>query len=179
MSDINEAPKDAKAQAKADKAYKKASRPWFKKKRFWLLGILVLGGISSAVSGGGGDSSSTGGSSKVVAESPAAEAEAPAVEVTAAKLLSDLEANALAAKTDWDGKKVTITGKLDNIDASGDYFSLTGDSEFSFINVQVYIDDNLVPTVSAFTKGQSVTVTGEISDVGEVLGYSVKAISIP
>ena len=177
MSDTNEAPKDAKAQAKADKAYKKASRPWFKKKRFWLLGILVLGGISSAVSGG--DSSSTGGSSKVVAESPAAEAEAPAVEVTAAKLLSDLEANALAAKTDWDGKKVTITGKLDNIDASGDYFSLTGDSEFSFINVQVYIDDNLVPTVSAFTKGQSVTVTGEISDVGEVLGYSVKAISIP
>ncbi len=177
MSDTNEAPKDAKAQAKADKAYKKASRPWFKKKRFWLLGILVLGGISSAVSGGGGDSSSTGGSSKVVAESPAAEA--PAVEVTAAKLLSDLEANALAAKTDWNGKKVTITGKLDNIDASGDYFSLRGDNEYSFINVQVYIDDSLVPAVSAFTKGQSVTVTGEISDVGELLGYSVKAKSIP
>ncbi|GAP57366.1 hypothetical protein AHiyo1_02070 [Arthrobacter sp. Hiyo1] len=33
---------NAKAQAAADKAYRKASRPWFKKKRFILLMILVV-----------------------------------------------------------------------------------------------------------------------------------------
>ncbi len=32
--------KDAKAEAKAAKAKAKALRPWFKKKRFWLIGII-------------------------------------------------------------------------------------------------------------------------------------------
>jgi len=179
MSQDNEPLKDAKAQLKADKAYKKASRPWFKKKRFWLFGIIVIMALSQALNGGGGNSSSNSESTKVEADSPAAETEVQAVAVTAAKLLSDLEANALAAKTEWNGKKVTITGKLNNIDASGDYFSLRGDNEYSFTNVQVYIDDSLIAAVSAFKKGQSVTVTGEISDVGEIMGYSVKAKSIP
>jgi hypothetical protein len=37
----------------------------------------------------------------------------------------------------------------------------------------------LVATVSAFKKGQMVTVTGTVTDVGEILGYSIEAISIP
>jgi single-stranded DNA-binding protein len=102
-----------------------------------------------------------------------------AVAVTAEQLLSELEANALAAKNTWNDKKVVITGTLDNIDASGKYFSLRGDAEITFINVQIYIDDSFTSVVSSFKKGQSVTVTGEITDVGELLGYSVKAISIP
>lgn len=53
-------PKDAKAQAKAAKAYTKASRPWFKKKRFILLiAIVLIIAISQAV-GGGGDAETTG-----------------------------------------------------------------------------------------------------------------------
>lgn len=171
MSETNEAPKNDKAQAKADKAYAKASRPWFKKKRFWILGIVAIA-IATQSMGGGGSSSSTESSDEVVAT-------APAVEVTADQLLSELENNALSAKNNWDNKKVIITGTLDNIDASGDYFSLRGNNEFSFINVQVYIDDSFIDTVSAFKKGQTVTVTGEITDVGEIMGYSVDAVSIP
>jgi hypothetical protein len=67
-------PKSAKAQAKAEKAYRKASRPWFKKKRFILLAVVVLiilivvistsgGGNSSSSSSSGGGSASGGGSS--------------------------------------------------------------------------------------------------------------------
>ena len=119
MSQSNELPNDAKAQAKADKAYKKAMRPQFKKKRFWLLGLFALGVISNALNGGGGGTASNAGSSQVEAvapeaktEAPAAEPEAPVVEVTAGQLLSELEENALAAKRDWDGKRVTLTGKL-------------------------------------------------------------------
>ncbi len=112
-------------------------------------------------------------------EAPAAEPEAPVVEVTAGQLLSELEENALAAKRDWDGKRVTLTGKLRNIDSSGSYFTISGDAEFSIISVQVYIDESLVEAVSAFKKGQTVTVTGEITDVGEIMGYSVTAQSIP
>jgi hypothetical protein len=53
-------PKDAKARAKAEKAYQKASRPWFKKKRFiLLLVVLVVVVIAIATSGSDGSSSSS------------------------------------------------------------------------------------------------------------------------
>lgn len=58
--------KSAKAQAKAEKAYKKASRPFYKKKRFILLAIIALIVIIAiATTAGGSDSSSSsdGGSS--------------------------------------------------------------------------------------------------------------------
>jgi ribosomal protein S1 len=173
MSSNSDSSKDSKAQAKADKAFKKASRPWFKKKRFWAIAIIAIFAIGNAVSGGGSSSTSSN------QESASTETEVAAVAVTAEQLLSELEANALAAKNTWNDKKVVITGTLDNIDASGKYFSLRGDAEITFINVQIYIDDSFMSAVSAFKKGQSVTVTGEITDVGELLGYSVKAISIP
>jgi hypothetical protein len=173
MSEVNENPKDAKAQAKADKAYKKASRPWFKKKRFWLIGVIAIVLIMQQAGGGSSDSSNS--SSETSAEATPV----PAVKVTAEQLLSELEGNALAAKNTWEDQRVTITGTLNNIDASGDYFSLRGNNEFSFINIQVYIDESFIDAVSAFTKGQKVTVTGKITGVGEILGYSVDAESIP
>lgn len=57
--------KSAKAQAKAEKAYAKASRPFYKKKRFILLAVIALIVIIviAANSGGGGSSSSSSSSS--------------------------------------------------------------------------------------------------------------------
>ncbi|HTF50636.1 MAG TPA: DUF4352 domain-containing protein [Pseudonocardia sp.] len=52
-------PRDAKARAKAEKAYQKAQRPWFKKKRFIIPLALVLLFIIIGVSGGGGDTKPT------------------------------------------------------------------------------------------------------------------------
>ena len=48
-----DAEKQAKAEAIAAKAKEKALRPWFKKKRFWALGIIGLIIIGSATSQGG------------------------------------------------------------------------------------------------------------------------------
>jgi len=42
-----------KADAKAAKAYAKATRPWFKKKRWWLAGAVIVAIGASATSGGG------------------------------------------------------------------------------------------------------------------------------
>jgi hypothetical protein len=159
MSEANEAPKDA-------------TRPWFKKKRFWAIGVVVL---VIAMQAGGGSSDSNNSATDTTTKAPAE----PATEVTAQKLITDLEGNALNAKTTWEDKRVKITGIVYNIDASGDYFSLRGDDEFSFTNVTVNIDESLVGAVSAFTIGQEVTVTGKITGVGEILGYSVDAESIP
>jgi hypothetical protein len=158
MSEANNAPKDAQ-------------RPWFKKKRFWAIGVVVL---VIAMQAGGGSSDSDNSATDTATQAPAE----PATPVTAKQLLSELEENPLGAKTSWDGKLVTITGIVDNIDASGDYFSLSA-GELTFIGIMVYIDDSFVDAVSAFKKGQEVTVTGTISDVGELMGYSVDAVSIP
>ena len=48
--------RDAKAQAKASKAYAKAQRPFYKKKRYWLLAAIILIVIIVVASGSGGAS---------------------------------------------------------------------------------------------------------------------------
>lgn len=71
----------AKAQAKADKAYKKAMRPWFKKKRVILpLALVAIIGIATAANGGNDTETVANGSSTVSTEQkaeakPAAEKE--------------------------------------------------------------------------------------------------------
>lgn len=108
---------------------------------------------------------------QAVQEAPADE---PAMAVTAQAMLDDLEANALAASAKYMDTRVTVTGKLDNIDASGNYFSLTGTDEFTFItDITVDIDESHHETVSGFTMGQDVTVTGTVTGVGEIMGYSI------
>lgn len=68
---------DAKARAAADKAYKKANRPWFKKKRFILGLILLLIIVISAATSGGDDSDSASDTAAAPAEGAPAE-KAPA-----------------------------------------------------------------------------------------------------
>lgn len=81
-------PRSAKAQAAADKAYKKASRPWFKKKRFILpLLFILLIILISALSGGGDDSDNANNSTPATSSSaeaaPTQEEAAPAEEEAA------------------------------------------------------------------------------------------------
>jgi hypothetical protein len=54
-----DSPRNAKAELKAAKAYAKAERPWYKKKRYIALGFLGLIVVISVAAGGGGDSSKT------------------------------------------------------------------------------------------------------------------------
>jgi hypothetical protein len=168
---------DPKAQAKADKAYAKATRPWFKKKRFIALGAVVLLVVFNAATGGGGSEGGTTDTPAAAESAPAAVEEA-ALEVTAQKMIEDLEGNALNAAQTYEGKRVIVTGKVGNIDASGDYFSLEGTADFSLTFVQIYINDDQVATVSGYTKGQDVTVTGKVTNVGEIIGYSIDAESL-
>lgn len=72
--------KDAKAHAKADRAYRKASRPWFKKKRFWLLGLLILIILIFALSQGGGDDKGGSPSNETSSGAPSSAAESAAPE---------------------------------------------------------------------------------------------------
>ncbi|MBP3043715.1 DUF4352 domain-containing protein [Arthrobacter jiangjiafuii] len=71
---------DSKARAAADKAYTKASRPWFKKKRF-ILALIVLLIIVISVATGGDDSDSAADTTTTpgtAGQAPAGESAAPA-----------------------------------------------------------------------------------------------------
>lgn len=165
--------KSAKAQAKGEKAYRKANRPWYKKKRFILLAaIAAIILIVIATSGGEEETPSGAGSD------PASPAE-PATMVSAQEMIGVLEGNALNAKNTYEGKRVTVSGFVGNIDASGDYFALDPEPDaFILTGIQVQTSEEFLDQVSSFSEGQAVTVTGTITDVGEVMGYSLEAETI-
>lgn len=175
--------KDAKAQAAAAKAYSKSQRSWFAKHKILsaLGALIMLGVIISVASGGGGsgsDSAKTGSSAtaSTSADTPPAK---PALVVSARELIAVLAGNALKAKNTYEDKQVTVAGYVGNIDASGKYFSLDpAPDAVVFAGVQVQTGDKFKDQLANLSKGQAVTVTGKITNVGEVLGYSLKAETI-
>lgn len=90
-------------------------------------------------------------------------------------LCTDLDENALNAQKKYKGQYVEITGKLSNIDSDGNYFSLDRtDKVFTFLDVQCYIrNDEQLDTLASYKIGDKITVRGKISDVGEIMGYSL------
>ena len=139
-----------------------------------ILAVIVLIAIVTNISGG--DSSTEGASGSTSASSAPA---APEMDVTAETMLTDLENNALKAETTYKGKVVKVTGYVSNIDAQGNYFSVEGDpGKFRLVSVKANINPGLKAQVAEFSMGDQVTFTGTVTDVGEILGYSVKVSEI-
>lgn len=176
---------DPKAQAKADKAYAKAMRPWYKKKRFIIpLAVIVLAIAGSALGGGGDDVSSANDdptSSSVEPsgseEKDTSKKEAPkekkveVVQVSAGDLLKEFEGNELAADSKYKGKRLQVTGVVEKIDT--DLFDDSkyilqigsgGDFEITFVNCHDIDTDSL----STVNKGDDVTVVGDFDDGGDL-----------
>ena len=111
-------------------------------------------------------------------ESDQSQTTQPDIEYTSysvADMIADLNANALNASEKYKDQYVEITGKLRNIDSDGKYISLDPDNdEFNLIGIQCNIkDDTQKNKVSGMGIGDSVTLKGKITSVGEVLGYSL------
>jgi hypothetical protein len=181
--------KDAKAQAAAAKAYSKSQRSWFARhKILTALGAFILLAIVISVASGGGagdDTVTADNSSSDSADAPAADAPEepapaePAIVVSAQEMISVLEGNALNAKNTYEGKRVTVSGFVGSIDASGDYFALDPEPDaFILTGVQVQTSEQFLNQIASFTEGQAVTVTGTVTNVGEVMGYSLEAETI-
>lgn len=144
----------------------------------WIvIGVIVIA-IISAVSGGddeGKKTASTGGKQE--------EKQEQAIEYmpcTASEMMQTLESNALKAESTYQDKYVELTGRLGNIDSDGKYISiLPADDEWAIIGIQCYIqNDDQKSQVAEMTVGDTVTLKGQITDVGEVLGYSLDIDSI-
>lgn len=90
-------------------------------------------------------------------------------------LLDELDANALRAKQTYNGKYIEFSGKLTNIDSSGDYISVSpSNDEWSFDTIHCSVtDQSQLDVISRMNIDDTVTIRGEVTDVGEVLGYFV------
>lgn len=112
--------------------------------------------------------------SETVVETP--ESEEVVIEyqkVSAETLLTTLEENALRAENTYQDAYVEITGELSVIDSDGSYIGID-DGSFTIINISCYVtDESQLNTILEMNIGDTVIVKGQVTDVGELLGYFV------
>lgn len=149
----------------------------------WVILIILVGAIIGAVAGE--SDSESGGNATTTTSSTTSEQkkeEATPIEYTSVSvndMMDALNNNAMGASDKYKGKYLEITGKLTNIDAAGKYIDLMADGDFEIIGVQCYIkNDDQKSKISSMSKGDTVTLKGKCTDVGEVLGYSLDITEI-
>lgn len=142
----------------------------------WVVLMLIIGVVIGAVTGEDKSADSTTKQTEVTA-SDSQKQESESIEYTSVSvndMMDVLNNNAMGASDKYKDQYLEITGKLTNIDASGKYINLTADGDFEIIGVQCNIkNDEQKSKVASLTKGDTVTLKGKCTDVGEVLGYSL------
>ena len=139
--------------------------------------IIVIAIAGSAMSGG--EKTNTGASTDGANSTSAAQQEITYTAYSVSELMDDLNTNAMNASDKYKNQYVELTGKLNvidsNIDSDGKYISiLPTDDEFAIIGVQCYFQsDEQKSAVKSAAIGDTLVVKGKITDVGEVLGYSL------
>lgn len=165
----SEIPADAKICPQCRKKLKGGKLKWI----LLLLVILIIIGVSSGNKKASKSSGSTG--SERTADKSTATTPIAYLAVSVDDMVKELKDNALNASDHYKDAYLEITGKLSNIDSSGKYINLDPvNSDFSIYNVQCYIsDDSQRTAITNMKKGDTVTLTGQCTDVGEILGYSL------
>ncbi len=101
-------------------------------------------------------------------------------EVNLTDMFEALDANALKAEREYQDAYIKFTGAINNIDSDGSYISVKaiGD-DWGFDSVQCYItDDSQLDFIIEKKVGDTVTVSGKIKSIGELLGYSLDLYDI-
>ena len=157
------------------------TRPWF----IAIVALIIIGAIASGGKSESGNTTAVAdktNSNNSEVKDTTAESTTIAIEYadyTVDDLMAQLEEKALKASNDHKGENVRITGKLNNIGSSGKYISLVPNTDFAIIGVQCYIkNDETKAKVAELSKDSLVTLTGKITNVGEVLGYSLNIDNI-
>ncbi len=183
----------AKSVTKCPQCGGKNKKPFYK--RVWFI-VLVVIIVLIAIGGGSGDSSTDSSatnettstesntttaevSTEVATEEPVVveptEPEIVYTPYSVDELMADLNTNALKANGKYNDQYVEITGRLALIDSSGQYISLfQTDDPYAFLGVQCFIKtDEQKAQVMEMSMDQMVTVRGQITDVGEVMAYTL------
>lgn len=138
----------------------KEKKPFYKKWWFILIAIIVV--LSFLMPKG--DNTNTANNAEI-SYNP----------VAISQMNADLKNNALKAEKTYKDQYVEISGKVIVIDSSGQYISIADpNDEFAIIGITCYLkNDDQRNIVSELSNNQIVTVKGKVTQVGEVLGYSL------
>ena len=92
------------------------------------------------------------------------------------EMITEVEGNALKANKIYKGKYVKIVnGSIGTIESDGDYFTLEShNAAFTLLGVKVRPQNSTQRNkLAEFSKDDPVTVYGKVTDVGEIMGYTV------
>lgn len=165
----------------------KNKKPIYKKWWFYVLITIAAIIIIASVSGGNKNNSHTdipSTTSSVVVDNnsnvnPSENIEYTSYNVT--ELFDILSDNAMKAQK-LEGTYVEITGYLNVIDSDGKYIGVGAkddDYDYIFQNIHCkFTDDAQREKVMEMSSGDQIVLRGEITDVGEVMGYTLKIHSI-
>ena len=140
-------------------------RPWF------IALILIV--VVAVFAGGGSDEPAPAGGDTTEPKTEEQVIEYKTYDV--GTLVDDLEANAMKASETYLDQYVELSGQLSVIDSSGSYFSIerTG-GEFELYSVTCYFqNDEQKQIIMDAAIGDVLTVKGQITDVGEIMGYNL------
>ena len=98
------------------------------------------------------------------------------IDITSTELIDAYNENQVKCKQMYDGKMITVTGKVDSVgtDIMGTtYVCLGHDTEFTFVGVQCYAkDENTINEIAELKEGDIITVSGK-GECGS-LSFSIK-----
>lgn len=153
--------KEAQASLKAQKAYAKATRPWYKKKRFWLLGLVALIIIVSALSNMGKSASQSAGSAAPVAAPVSDAATTPASSEPAGPELTTQQKNAVrSAKNYLSFKGFSRKGLIQQLSSSaGDGFAVE-DATVAVDSLDVDWNEQAVRSAKAYLDFKGFSCSG-------------------
>ena len=158
----------------------KNKKPIYKK--WWFYAILVIILLGGMLSQGDGNTSlenkasDSHDSSAITAPSPVQYTHYKVTE-----LFDVLNENALNAKNMYKGQYVELEGYLGTIDSDGKYIAIDAgdDMDYLFESIQCYMkSDEQKQIVMSLKSGDPIIIRGRITDVGEVLGYTLNIDSI-
>lgn len=116
-------------------------------------------------------------SSSTVRQSTPAPAPKQYAAVDANTMMNDLARNAAAAQKKYKGQLICVTGRIGVIDSNGDYILIQSDDPYAINGIICNLNDSDKAQTDFLMRvqtGQYVRAYGEINDVGEVMGYSLK-----
>lgn len=158
----------------------KVKKPIFKKWWFWVVAVLVVIIIGSSTSDSGeepvtgSDNIGTKATQQTVTSATQQDAIYEVVDLQT--MFDELDANAMKAEKNYQGKLVEFKCKISSFDSDGSYISVepVNASEWNFKTAMCYIKNN---TQKDFlldkNVGDEITIKGKIKSIGELLGYSV------
>lgn len=160
----------------------KNKKPFYK--RVWFIVLCVFIVVGAIGSMGDSEDSTSGQASTEQAQQQGTQEQTPEVsdepvityeEVSVDDLMETLDGNALKAENTYNEKHLKITGRLGTIDSDGKYISLLPvNDEWAFLGVQCYIEnEEQLNQVMEMSTDDIVVLSGQISKVGEIMGYSL------